>query len=406
MPKQIEISVGPKQGDLTGSNHLVLQAAVDYVSRLGGGTVRLLPGVYEMGNSLFLRDHLRLVGAGEKTVLRKPPSRATQLTDDIDWYGTAVRVADSSIFTVGGGILLRGRCPHYDKRIFVKRTVVAIDGDVVFLDEDPRENLWIDCEADAATLYPVVTGNKVNDILIENVTIDGNRPENENLNGNYGGGIFLQDCDRVTIRGVTSQNNNGDGISWQVCDDVTIESCQSLHNSDLGLHPGSGSQRPVIVNNVAIGNDIGLFFCWGVKHGRAENNVIEDSGKHGISIGHRDTDNLIRGNQVRRSGQHGVIFRSHPLSARDPHRNLLENNLIEDSGRRGDCVAVEMLGTAAEVTLRGNHLQDTRRRAKTRRRLGLRIGEQIGQLCLESNRFSGFEQDVLDLRHNSENAQP
>ena len=60
--------------------------------------------------------------------------------------------------------------------------------------------------------------------------------------------------------------------------------------------------------------------------------MIEDSGKFGISIGHRDTDNVIRDNVIRRSAQHGVLFRAHHHPGRDPHRNRLERNLIEDSG--------------------------------------------------------------------------
>jgi len=57
------------------------------------------------------------------------------------------------------------------------------------------------------------------------------------------------------------------------------------------LHPGSGLQRPVIH-----GYNIGLFFCWGVRHDLAEKNIIEDTKSSGISVGHHDTDNLIRNN--------------------------------------------------------------------------------------------------------------
>ncbi|GIS58084.1 MAG: hypothetical protein CM1200mP2_03090 [Planctomycetaceae bacterium] len=48
------------------------------------------------------------------------------------------------------------------------------------------------------------------------------------------------------MTGVEARNNNGDGISWQICHDVVVENCHSHDNADLGLHPGSGSQRPLI----------------------------------------------------------------------------------------------------------------------------------------------------------------
>ena len=398
MRKDIEVTVGPEGAQFSGGDHLALQAAVDYVTSLGGGTVRVLPGKYEMGNSLFLRSGLRLVGAGGDSVLRKRPSAATKLVDDTDWYDRHVTVEDPSIFEVGGGILLRGKSPHSQKQQFVKRTVKAIEGNVIHIDKDPRENFWIDMEAEAATLFPVVTGDYVNDIVIESLTIDGNKEQNENLNGNYGGGIFIQDCDRVTIRDVTTRNNNGDGISWQVCHDVTVENCRSLGNADLGLHPGSGSQRPVVRGNTIRGASQGFFFCWGVKHGLVEDNLIEDCSKYGISIGHRDTDNLVRNNVVRRSGEHGLFFRAHPVALRDPHRNVFEGNLIEDSGTEGDCVAVEMLGAAADVVLRGNRVVDTRPASESRKRIGLRIGEDIQGVLLEGNEFEGMEEDVVDRR--------
>ncbi|MBU0606680.1 MAG: right-handed parallel beta-helix repeat-containing protein, partial [Armatimonadetes bacterium] len=221
---------------------------------------------------------------------------------------------------------------------------------------------------------------------------------NENLNGNYGGGIFIQDCERIRVAEVTSRDNNGDGVSWQVCHDVTIEGCWLLNNSDLGLHPGSGSQRPVIRGNVSRGNDQGLFFCWGVKGGIAEGNTIEDSGKFGISIGHRDTDNVIRDNVIRRSGQHGVIFREHVHPARDPHRNVLQRNVIEDSGTKGECVAIEMLGTAEDVVLRDNVIRDTRRKSKARQRIGLRIGPGIRNLTQENCIYENVEVDVVVRR--------
>ena len=398
MPTAIEVTVGQKQADFVGKDHLALQGAVDYVAELGGGTVRILPGTYEMANSLILRDNIHLVGAGDDTILRKCPSDSTRLLDDTDWYDTTVKVSKPDIFKVGAGILLRGKSPHFDKPQFVRRTVTAIEGNVIHIDRDPRENFWADTRAEAATLFPVVTGEYVNDVLIEDLTIDGNRAQNENLNGNYGGGIFIQDCDRIIIRNVTTRDNNGDGVSWQVCDDVTVDNCRSLNNADLGLHPGSGSQRPVVTNNTIVGANVGFFFCWGVKHGIVEGNVIEDSGAAGISIGHRDTDNTVRNNVIRRSAAHGILFREHPVSRRDPHRNVFEDNIIEDSGKADDCVAIEMLGASKGVVLRNNRVVDTRRRSKKRRRVGLRIGARIRGLKLDSNEFVGLEEDIVDLR--------
>jgi parallel beta-helix repeat protein len=218
------------------------------------------------------------------------------------------------------------------------------------------------------------------------------------MTGNHGGGIFLQDCDRITICNVTSRDNNSDGISWQVCDDVTVEGCSLRNNAILGLHAGSGSQRSEVRDCEMLGNGQGFFFCWGVRESVLEGCTIEDSVKHGISIGHRDTDNIIRNNVVRRSGEHGILFRAHPEPKRDPHRNLFEANVIEDSGADGECVAIEMLGTAGDVVLSANTVRDTRPESDERTRIGLRIAGGIKRLTLEHNTFEGMDEDVVDRR--------
>lgn len=398
MSQQLELTVGQKNADLTGQNHVALQAAVDRVAALGGGTVRILPGLYDMGNALFLRSKVSLVGSGDDTVLRKRRSAVTRLTDDLDWYGTVVPVADPGLFEVGGGLLLRGKCPHSGMFRCVRATVLAVEGTHVHIDHSERLNFWIDAEAEAATLFPLITGERVTDLSISDLALDGNRTQNENLNGNYGGGIFMQDCDRVTISRVFSHDYNGDGISWQVCDDVIVEDCRLIDNADLGLHPGSGSQRPIIRRNVSRGNDIGLFFCWGIRDGLAEDNELFDNRKYGVSIGHRDTDNLIRHNHIRNSGTSGVLFREHPHSGRDPHRNVLEHNVIENSGTKGDCVAIEMLGAAENVVLRDNQILDNRRKAKSRRRIGLRVAKKVFNLVCANNIYRGLDEEVVDLR--------
>src|SRR5215471_2289112 len=72
--QRVTITVGPRDADLVGTTDRVLQAAVDYVARLGGGTVRVLPGNYRMRNSIFLQSKVRLLGSGTDSVLIKEPS--------------------------------------------------------------------------------------------------------------------------------------------------------------------------------------------------------------------------------------------------------------------------------------------------------------------------------------------
>ena len=44
--QRLVITVGPRRADVVGSTDKPIQAALDYVARLGGGTVQLLPGTF------------------------------------------------------------------------------------------------------------------------------------------------------------------------------------------------------------------------------------------------------------------------------------------------------------------------------------------------------------------------
>jgi hypothetical protein len=392
--QRLTVTVGPRDADLVGKDDKVIQAAVDYVARLGGGTVHVLPGTFRLRNAVYLQPRVRLLGSGADSVLVKDDSRTSKLAADSDWYDQEITLADARGFRVGDGVCLRARNPDTKGLTVVKRTLVARSGDRFKLDRPLRENVWQMGEAAASTLFPILSGENIADVVIEDVTLDGNKENNENLDGNYAGCVFLQDCNRVALRKVTARKYNGDGISWQVCHDVTVQDCHSHDHTGLGLHPGSGSQRPVIRGNRLERNDIGLFFCWGVKSGVAEKNVIEDSRSYGISIGHRDTDNLIRDNDVVRSGKVGVLFRPERGKAFAPHRNRVEKNRIVDSG--GDeGIGIDVQGETEAITLAENRLRETR---KPQKRVGIQLGARTRDVRLIDNTMEGFAVGLSDLR--------
>jgi hypothetical protein len=396
--ERLSISVGPRDADIVGSDHRALQAAVDYVSRLGGGSVQIRPGTYRLRNAVYLRNNVRLVGSGDETILLKEPSKSVTLAADSDWYDQEITLSDAADFRVGDGICLRTKNPHNGGTDIAKRTLVARSGARFKLDRPLRQNFWTAAETTCASLFPLVTGEEVSDFAIENLVLDGNKQQNDLLDGNYAGCIFLQDISRANIRGVTARNYNGDGISFQVAHDVRVEGCHSHDNTGLGMHPGSGSQRPILVGNRIERNDIGIFFCWGVKFGLAEENTVVDCRKHGISIGHRDTDNVIRRNRVQGSGEVGLLFR--PERGRDfaPHRTLVVENQIENSGTDTG-IAIDVQGEVDRVTFERNELRETRSPAE---RTAIKLGPKTGRIDLVANHLEGFAVDLTDLRAKAE----
>ncbi len=385
----LTVTVGPANADIIGTTEKTIQAAVEYVTRFGGGTVKILPGTYRLRNAVYLQSKVRLVGSGAETVLIKEPSTTTALAQDSDWFDQEITLADAAGFEIGDGICLRTKNPHGGAEDVVKRTLIARSGNRFKLDQGLRKNFWRIGKTTVSTLFPILSGENIADAAIENLVLDGNRANNANLDGNYAGCIFLQECNRIVIRGVKARNYNGDGVSWQICHDVLVENCTSAGHAGLGLHPGSGSQRPIIRNNRIVDNDIGLFFCWGVRYGIAEGNHIEGN-RVGISIGHHDTDNLVTGNEILRNRDVGVLFR--PERGKDfaGHRNRIEKNRLVDNGS-DQGFAVDIQGGTEAIVLSDNEIVDTRGGT---RRIAIRMGPETCDITLRNNRVQGFVQAV------------
>jgi hypothetical protein len=143
-----------------------------------------------------------------------------------------------------------------------------------------------------------------------------------------------------------------------------------------------------------VGNEQGLYFCWGVRWGLAEKNYIEGNTLYGISIGHHDTDNVVRDNDVRASGQVGILFRKEEGPAFQGNRNLIEKNrilgLTEDHG-----IGVDIQGQTMSLTITQNEIRETQ---APQQRVGIRIGAEADQITLADNHIEGFSEAVVDLR--------
>ena len=393
--QRLTLTVGPTKADLVGSDDKVLQAAVDYMARLGGGTVKILPGTYILRNAVWIPTRIRIIGSGPESIITKISSTTVAISDDSDWYDQEVTVKDGKAFKVGDGVVLRTKNPHNGGAEVIKRTLVARSGNRFKINDGLRKNVWLSGKPTMSSQFPLFTSEYTSDVLIENLTFDGNLENNENLSGNYGGCIFLQDCNRYTFRNVVTRNYNGDGISFQICHDVVVDNCHSHDNADLGVHPGSGSQRPKILDSRMERNTIGLFWCWGVKYGLAENNTMDGNRNYGISIGHCDTDNVMRYNQVLNSGKVGILFRD-DARGQDfwANRNVVEKNRVVNSGG-DDGVAIDIHGKTHDTRILDNEIVEMR---NPMNRTGIRIAATTGQVVLEENKIHGFAVDIDDQR--------
>jgi parallel beta-helix repeat protein len=249
----------------------------------------------------------------------------------------------------------------------------------------------------AATVFPVMSGYHLEGARIEGITIDGNKAENVHLNGCRGAGIFLYRGFGTLIENCVVRNYHGDGISFQQSNDVIVRNCLSEGNSHLGIHPGSGSQRPQVLGCTARTNgEDGLYLCWRVRHGLFQDNTLEGNGRFGISIGHKDSDNLIKGNRVALNFKSGVFFRNETLGMAG-HRNKLVGNLIENNATSGDGAGIRIRGEVRDLEFRDNTIRDTRQGESKTQKIGIQIEEKVGDVRLFNNEVSA-ETNVVDRR--------
>jgi Periplasmic copper-binding protein (NosD) len=396
MSERPTVTVGRVGADVVGADNRALQSAVDYIAGLGGGVVDIGEGEYLMRDSLHVRSNVTVRGKKGKTILRKADAAVSRLSLDGDFGEQQITVADPSGFAVGAGVAIWD-----DKAQGFHTTVARITGrrgNTFSIDTPLMADCMVADHATAATVFPVVSGTNIQGASIENLVIEGNKVANPPLNGCRGAGIYLNRGFDTAIRGCVVRAYHGDGISFQQSNDVSVIDCVSEDNTDLGFHPGSGSQRPVVRDNLARRNGAdGLFLCWRVRHGLFENNRMESNGRFGISIGHKDSDNLLRGNHVVRNGANGVFFRDEPTGM-SPHRNRLEQNVIEDNGRESGTAGIRIRGEPSGLIFENNVIRDTRSGAQQTQSVGILVEDRVGQVRIGSNKIEAGTA-VDDRRH-------
>ncbi len=397
--KECTVTVGQTEGDLRGRDDKIIQAAIDYATRWGAGTVRLLPGVYELHNAVYLRPHVTLQGSGPATVLRKAAGFSTRLAQDADFCEWGVAVQDANGLHPNDGIMVRARTGTEDWQYTVlAATIMRIEGNVLFLDQTLKDNFGLFYEATAATIFPLLAGEKTDDVVIRDLVLDGNRTQNEYVHGNFSGVVFLSDCDRWQFTNVVADGYNGDGFSYQSCDDIQFQDCTARNNAGYGFHPGSGAQRTILRHCTATGNGVGLYVCWGVSDATMEDCTLSENRDYGVSLGYRDTDNSVRNCTIERNGRAGILFRDEGALRRCCSRTRIVGCTISDNGRVCSGVGIDIEGRTRDITIADSHLNGV---PSSNQWTGIRIGPLAQNITLTGNTFTGGVVQVDDRRGTS-----
>ncbi len=376
------VTVGPEAGMFRGADHFAIQGAVDYVARLGGGEVQLLPGDYVLRNAILLSDGVTLRGSGAASTLTKPASQTVEVARDCIGSGWVVEVKNSAGFRVGDGITISSNLiDGAPGRQHSLHTIVGVDGNRIFLDSQPRMEHWLDGKAVVASIHSLVEVRGGRDVVIREMHLNGNHTKNDCLDGNFGAAIFMHNSENILVENVSVSDFNGDAISWQTCHDVTVQGCEVSDVASLGIHPGTGSQRPIMRDNTVQRCKYGIYFCWDVNHGIAENNYVSDCSEHGITIGHRDTENIVRHNEVSDCKVAGIYFRPERGPEKTAHRNLIEENIVRCPANHPDSCGISIVRGVEDVVIRNNTIEVS----KEHRENAIVIDKAAVRTVLENN---------------------
>ncbi len=388
------VTVGGEKADFYGYTNEAIQLAVDALTHRGGGTVKLLPGVFEINAPIRLTSHITLAGSGKATLLRKSGGVQSRLAVDPGYGQLWVDVEDGGLFRPGMGLVVRDnlRPWGWDESTAV---IVKVDHNRLYLDRRLTNDYEQEQEAIAWNACSLIEAVEADHVTICDLVLDGNRENNGHIGGCRGGGVYLYDVKDVRIANVTVNSFNGDGISWQITERVEVTGCEVTHCSGSGFHPGARSIDTRILFSTSRDNaQDGLFVCWMVQESIFQGNRFLSNGRHGISIGHQDTDNLFTENLVVGNAGHGIYARPE-TAGNGAHRNRFEANTVEDNGR-GEGAGFYLEGITLDWEITGSTIRSTQEQGQAYA-IVLRQGASCKQT---NNQMEGHRQDVLSPANN------
>jgi len=390
------VTVGGADADVIGTDNAAIQKAIDRVAAAGGGTVVIKAGTYLLANSVLLASHTRLRGEGPgKTLLKKIPGVESKLHLDAD-YGEMIAAVESAHgFAPGMGVTVLDKASPSGWTPSV-RTIVGIDGNILQFDRFLHMDYSVANQGRVFNTFPLIAGFNVEDVQVEDLSVEGSRPGSGILDGCQAGAIYFFHSEGMTIRNCVARNYPGDGISLQFVEDPLVANCEAEGNAYLGIHLGTGALRGIVRDCRAHDNgQDGLFLCWRVRQARYERNQSWNNGRDGISLGHKDTDNTFIGNTCTGNGRAGIYFRDE-VAANAASRNTFEENTLEDNGRPDEPgYGIRIEGETSDLKFVSNTIRSHRINGIVVQPVAIYIGPKARAITTDRNLFLGDVQKAI-----------
>ena len=214
------LTVGGAGADISGFDNQSVQFAIDAVAKTGG-TVELNPGLFTIMSPVRMKSNVRLIGAGEQTILKRAQGVQTNFIIDADYGELKLTVANADGFDVGMKVQVtdddNSGCWNVSTAY-----VTAIEENTIYIDEGLIRDYRSDRNGLVSNASSVIEVIGEENIEISNLTVDGNREENYFADGCNSAGILILRSKKITVDNVIVKDFNGEGISWQITENVTI----------------------------------------------------------------------------------------------------------------------------------------------------------------------------------------
>jgi parallel beta-helix repeat protein len=301
------------RGDGT-ADDVQINLALDAANTAGGGTVYLMEGTYDITAALTIDDNITLVGAGDATILSSDtdaPTASFDLIENEDISGGNTNITVRNLQINGNNATVTGTRNSIE---FEKvgsgsgnsATIGAVVDSVTIVD---AENVGIQ--------YDTVMNGTITNVKV--------------VDASYG--IQLTDSVRVTISDSQISGTSGQAIE--------LVDSNSEIVVDGNIIEGVGGSAHGIRASI-------------LQHSVISNNIIRNNTGRGILIGSGSTSqyNVISGNYISGSGEHGISFLG------NYYHFTITGNSIYDNDDSGTGAGIDIAGTGADVFIQGNYFRD------------------------------------------------
>ena len=280
----------------------------------GGGTVRLVPGVYEIHSSLRMLSNVSLEGAGrDATVIRVMPGQFT---------GAAL-VGASGDAVVGAAVRDLTVDVNYPASQAAINGIQVSNGDHFAVSGVRVTNAGAN-----GVLFLGLMGGVSRDPVVENSVVEGSG--RASTSGDNGFGVLGIDTSGLVVKDNAITQNTGMGVG------LTLSRNRMVGSPGAVISGNVIQQASSPIGFEAIGLTVK---CDGA---RITDNVIVDSQDNGISVS--SDHNVVTGNHIDGTSDHGVAIGG--------SYNDVSRNSVEHAGRKS---ASGPVLAHAGIALDGSH---------------------------------------------------